>query len=918
MNTSMDTLVIEIESVAKQATAGIDGLIDKLSELQNSLNDTVKASSKFSKLQQNINDANNGTKTSQKTPKQPKQPFADYGSLGSQFKDLGIDTASLGKSISFTKNATQETKKYRNELGQLVTVVKKTKDGLTGYKVTLSETAKATKSGGSALSFLTSGLSGTIVKIGLVAAAIKKTADVIGQFVVDASSYYESLNLFSTTLGENAQEAMDWVNKFSDALYLDPANVMQYMGSFNSLIKGLGVGADDAYLMSQQLTQLTYDLASFKNLDFETAFQKLQSGISGEIEPLRNVGVALSEATLEELAFSLGIEENVRDMSEAEKAQLRYIQIMKSSTEWQADMGKTLMSPANALRVVKQQFSLLGRAIGNVFIPIVMALIPIVILVTEALTWLANVIADFLGNIFGFEIDFDMDTSGFETGIGDMTSGLEEVGETADETTNKLNTTLAPFDELNNVQTQTQDKGSGAGDGAGVGGGDLGVDLPTYDALSKLTGDLSSKIEDLKKKFMELGSVLGEIWNSTPIQAFVGAVGSAIGFVGGLLYQLAMDTATNMLNTWNNIKGNVMTGIENMSTFWTMFWTDIQIGIQNYGPIITEQLSNFFNTIWSTVIDPAAQIISQIWADLTQSLVEAWGEHGAELVDLIGKSITDMIDIFQNIYNRLIEPIITPLLETISWLWDEHISKWVNSIMDFVFTLIEYYNVIYQQVVKPIIDVITKQLSPTIAFAAEFIIGMVGDVFAVIGDVISGIIKVLTGVLDFLIGVFTGDWKRVWEGVKKIFNGVWEALTGVVKGVINGIITALNSFIAGINKIKFDVPDWVPGIGGQKWGFNIKKIPKLEDGGYPDADLFMANENGVPEMVGRIGSRTAVANTDQITTAIASAVTSAINNSNFGGNGQTIIYLGNKKLYEGYGQHVQRENDRYGTNMIRI
>ena len=110
----------------------------------------------------------------------------------------------------------------------------------------------------------------------------------------------------------------------------------------------------------------------------------------------------------------------------------------------------------------------------------------------------------------------------------------------------------------------------------------------------------------------------------------------------------------------------------------------------------------------------------------------------------------------------------------------------------------------------------------------------------------------------------------------------------------------------------------IPGVHIEK--LDKIKLPRFEEGGFPDsASLFFANENGIPEMVGRIGNQTAVANNDQITTAIASAVTQAINNSNFGQNGSpTVIYIGNKKVYEGYGQHVQRENDRYGTNTIRI
>ena len=339
-NVSMDTLMIEIQSSTKNATSSIQSLINKLNTLNKSLEQVVKQSENFSKLKSSITNVTKGINI----PKQSKQTtpninmdnvkptgnisglasqstvLSKQGSLlanyRSQLQAVGLTQATLGEQISKTTNqttrGTTETTKYQNSLGQLTVRTKTASDGLTRYYTSLNQTNKANKTGensfkslnnqvkdmsdslkdlkknsnGNILSGLTSGFTGLALKAGIVWTTVKNIAMGIGDLTMQAASYYESLNLFTTTLGEKAQEGMDWVNMFSDALYLDPSNVMQYMGTFDSLIEGLGVGADDAYLMSQQLTQLTYDLASFKNLDFQTAFEKLQSGISGEIEPL--------------------------------------------------------------------------------------------------------------------------------------------------------------------------------------------------------------------------------------------------------------------------------------------------------------------------------------------------------------------------------------------------------------------------------------------------------------------------------------------------------------------------------------------------------------------------------------------------------------------------------------------------------
>ena len=337
-NVSMDTLMIEIQSSTINATNSIQSLIDKLNTLNQSLEYVIKQSESFSKLRTSIDNATKGINI----PKQTKPPninmdnvkptvnmsdlasqstvLSKQGSLlanyRSQLQAVGLSQSDLSKKMSKTINQTTKSKteitKYDTELGKLTVTARTAADSLTRYYTSLNQTNKANRTGestfkslnnqvkdindslkdlkknsaGNMLSGLTTGVTGLIAKIGILWTGISKVATSIGNLTMQAASYYESLNLFTTTLGEKAQEGMDWVNMFSDALYLDPSNVMQYMGTFDSLIEGLGVGADDAYLMSQQLTQLTYDLASFKNLDFQTAFEKLQSGISGEIEPL--------------------------------------------------------------------------------------------------------------------------------------------------------------------------------------------------------------------------------------------------------------------------------------------------------------------------------------------------------------------------------------------------------------------------------------------------------------------------------------------------------------------------------------------------------------------------------------------------------------------------------------------------------
>ncbi len=220
---------------------------------------------------------------------------------------------------------------------------------------------------------------------------------------------------------------------------------------------------------------------------------------------------------MQELLYSQGLEVNISNLDEATKAQLRYIQIMKSSTEWQTDMARTLISPSNALRVMQQEFKKLAKAIGSIFIPIVMQVLPYVMALTEMLTDLANRIASF----FGYEIT-DIDYSN----IKDGTEILGDMEKQADNTTSALRTMLAPFDELNVVQEHTKG-GTGLG---GLGEG-LDLDLPSYDALAGLTKKLDENVEKAKKNLhallgtaKKLAIVFGGLWATKQLLAFTGKV----------------------------------------------------------------------------------------------------------------------------------------------------------------------------------------------------------------------------------------------------------------------------------------------------------------------------------------------------------------------------------------------------------
>lgn len=452
-----------IQSLSSINTMQIQAIINNLNQINN-----FKASTELNKLANSLESVGNLA---------PKINVKVINQLGQSTKSLNNNISGLPSTINATTNA----------LNGLPTNLKRAAnqvDNLSNKNSKIQTTSN-----------LLSGLSKSL-SFGAIAIAIRGITNSIGKFVNLSNDYIENLNLFNVSLGNMADTAKEFVNNFSTVLGVDPSPVMRYISIFNTLAEGFGIADEEAYKMSKNLTQLSYDMSSFLNIPIEEAMQKIKSGFSGEIEPMRAVGVALDEASLQETAYALGIDKKVSAMTRAQKSELLYYQIMTRTTKMQGDMARTLIQPANALRILQQEFTQLGRAIGNIFIPILMAIIPYVQVVVKWLTAAAQAIA----HLFGFEIDTSAWGSVTDT-TADISSGIDDIGDSANKTTKELKKMLAPFDELNVIDFGN-DKDSGSGSDSGIGtGGSLGIPLPDYDATQ---GALNKSLEEAERRLKSI------------------------------------------------------------------------------------------------------------------------------------------------------------------------------------------------------------------------------------------------------------------------------------------------------------------------------------------------------------------------------------------------------------------------------
>lgn len=180
----------------------------------------------------------------------------------------------------------------------------------------------------------------------------------------------ESENLFKESMGAMADDARAWSEQLRDQLGLNAYEVRKNVATFNVMFDSMGIGEQAAYDMAKSLTQLSYDMASFYNLKPEEAFQKLQAGISGEIEPLKRLGILINDTTIKTYAYTHGIAEQGAQLTEQQKVQARYRLILEQTAKAQGDLARTMESPTNRLRMMGEEVKNLAVDLGVQLLPV--------------------------------------------------------------------------------------------------------------------------------------------------------------------------------------------------------------------------------------------------------------------------------------------------------------------------------------------------------------------------------------------------------------------------------------------------------------------------------------------------------------------------------------------------------------------
>ena len=719
--------------------------------------------------------------------------------------------------------------------------------------------------------------------------SVKKLVDFGRQSIETASDLAEVQNVVDTAFGESKQKMEDFADTAVKTYGISKLTAKQTGSNFMAMAAGMGLANDSASDMAMALTGLSADMASFYNVGQDVASTALKSIFTGETETLKQFGIVMTDANLQAYALSKGITKSTAYMSQAEKVQLRYNYVMSQTALAQGDFAKTSDSWANQTRILSEQWKEFGATIGTVLMNVLLPAVKAINSVLSQLIALAQGAARALSEAFGFELSNSADEAqSIVKSTSQVADNYSDIADNAQQTQEAQEGSLASFDQMNKLNDESKSDSTGVS-GAGE------IMQPSGTSVEVDTGKADKKLSDFFKsvrtQFEKLADYLdknfkpifADIWSglereSIELAQILGGVFSDIKSLSEPLKAYFINDFTPLMQTAFSTLGKIGIGLfdsfnkvfsdiwnvavfpilQNFLTVGLPLMADVGTQVWNTLGVLFDNIKEIFDTLWNGVAQPVLNALKTLWCDTWQSISDFWNEWGQPIFDGINEGITTTKNVFLNLWETVLKPVFDKLMDVADSVWTEHLKPLLDEFLDFVGTLITSVLSIYNKAIAPVVNWLVSILGPIVSSVLGKIIKTVGNVISNIIDAVKNIISALKGVVLFIAGVFTGDWKKAWQGVKKIFKGVWDALVDIAKtpinliiGLINGLTgaveDALNWIIDGINELSFTTPDWLPGdLGGQTFGFDlsqidIPEIPKLAQGAViPPNSEFLA------------------------------------------------------------------------------
>lgn len=735
------------------------------------------------------------------------------------------------------------------------------------------------------------GLNGTIGKLGKTIATAFAVGKLLqfGKEAIDlGSDLQEVQNVVDVTFATMSDKVNEFAKNAATSAGLSETMAKRYAGTFGAMANAFGFAEEESFGMATALTQLAGDVASFYNLTQDEAYTKLKSVFTGETETLKDLGVVMTQNALDSYAMANGWGKTTAQMEEQEKVALRYAFVQDQLSAASGDFIRTQDSWANQTRILSLNFDTfkanIGQALINVFTPFLQV-------INQIIAKVADLSSKFLA--FTQLITGRGSSGGGSPGaktLESISSGYEDVAESTQKAEKAQKSYTSGLDELNIV---SQDSGGGAAGGGGIGSPIIPSEaiagnealMQTTDVLDRIKerllelaglfkqgffegfGDFESRFQTIRDSIDSIKKSFSKIFDADVAKSFNKLVNEIVKTLGKIIGSVA--------SIYLTIGANIIGGIAKYLEDNTGRIKDYLIEMFDIGAEISEQVGDWFVAIADIFEVFAGEDAQQITADIigvfaetfmsiselfakfsldlttlfTQPIIDSKEEIKSSLQDLLSgfSAITGFIKglfadvgkIINEVYDKYISPILTLITQKITEFVQNRIAPILSSFGGLFQSIGEALTALWQNVLQPIVQWLMDNVFPVISFIASVVIEKVFEIVDGIALQFETLIEIFTGLIDFLTSVFKGDWEGAWESIKKIFSMIWQSFEGIVKGVVNKIVDILNGFLKIVETVQhrladalsfsIDIPDWVPGIGGNSFHLDVPKvtIPKV-------------------------------------------------------------------------------------------
>lgn len=599
--------------------------------------------------------------------------------------------------------------------------------------------------------------------------SLKAIAEYLGKAVAKFNDFYEATDLFHNAMGNLSGEADTLISKMQGLLGVDPTKAMTYMATIQSLGTSFGLASDKAYVLSKNLTQLAYDEGSYWNKDVAETFTAMSSAISGEIEPIRRLGVDLSQARLQQELLALGFNKQVSSLSQADKAVLRYIAIMKQTANVQGNLAQTIQSPANQIKILKAQLDMLAKSVGSLLYPALKSILPPLIaavqLIREFVEWVAK--------LMGVKVVFTDFTKSADS-VGGIGDAMDDTADSTKKAAKTLKDYTMGFDELNIIDPTQGSSGSGSGASAGNILGD--VDLSGYDMFKNYIG---TSIDEMKQKIKSMLPLIATV--ATALAAWK-------------LTNLITDIV-DAISKMNALKSIVL-GLGVFTVGIVLEITGIKDAIEN-----GVNGKNFAEIVLGALIGTTGAAI--LGKGIAQFIVTGFGNTAVGVaIKAAGGSTAGAI------IGAAVGGVVTGIPMFVTGVYDA-VKNGLNTLNGI---LIPLGSTMAGAGIGAIIGSLGGPIGTGIGALIGLIVGGLTDAGIAIyqnwDKITESLDKASESLKNWFVGV--GEWwNEKWEGFKTNFQTAWESLPGFVQHPIQ----ALDQASAGLKQ-------WFVGVGewwNQKW-----------------------------------------------------------------------------------------------------